>query len=272
MLSPAKLLALSNRVYCLLLYLYPVSFRREYGTHMAQLFRDDMRGTLRDDGRLAVVGLWLLAFFDLLKTAVAEHIWEIFNMPIEKLTRWSGPAGAMGGLLYALGIIGIAATNADAAVVGSVIAVVTVLLMVFGLFGLYKCLPTTIGRLNTLTFSVAAAGLLTLHIGWVISVWTHNFGNRVDVIAVGAIFLGLTIMGLAGMGIIALATQALGRWSFTPLLVSAAYIFMFSSGYLGPGSTAGTVLLLTVFVMSWLLLGVALWQTHEEPLEPGLFA
>jgi hypothetical protein len=70
MFSPAKLLALSNRLYCLLLYLYPTPFRREYGTHMAQVFRDDVRGILQDSGILAVMGLWPLAFFDLLKTAV----------------------------------------------------------------------------------------------------------------------------------------------------------------------------------------------------------
>ena len=81
MLSSARLLALSNRVYCLLLYLYPVPFRQEYGYHMAQLFRDDVRSTLRDSGRLAVVGLWLLAFFDLLKTAVDAQLHTLYHDP-----------------------------------------------------------------------------------------------------------------------------------------------------------------------------------------------
>ena len=265
MLSLAKLLALSNRVYCLLLYLYPTPFRREYGYDMAQLFRDDVRGTMQESGGVAVVGLWFLAFFDLLKTAVAEHVWELFHMPIDKLTRWSGPVGAVGGLLYALGVASIIYGPAPF----TISLLVTVPLLGLGLFGLYKCLPATESRLNTVAFAASVSGLLLSNSGSVILVWLDNPRSNWDqVIFIG---LGLWIMGFASMGAIALVNRRLGRLSFTPLLAVVALTGMGSLYGTDPTSPIG-IMLLTAYATSWILLGVALWQTHKEPQEPGLFA
>lgn len=265
MLSPAKWLALSNRIYCLLLYLYPAPFRREYGYHMAQVFRDDVRGTLQDRGRLAVVNLWLLAFLDLLKTAVTERIWEILHMPVEKLTRWSGPVGAVGGLLYAMGVASIIYGAAPF----TISLLVTVPLLGLGLFGLYKCLPATGGRLNTFAFTASVSGLLLSNTGAVILVWLDNPRSNWDqVIFIG---LGLWIMGFVGMGMIALAKQALGRLSFTPLITVVALTGMGALYGTDPTSLLG-MMLLTAYVISWILLGMVLWQAHRELQEPGVFA
>jgi len=264
MYSSAKLLALSNRVYYLLLYLYPARFRREYGYDMAQVFRDDVRGTLQEGGSLAVLDLWILALVDLVKTAVAEHFREIFHMPIEKLTRWSGPAGAIGGLLYAMGVALIIYGVAPYIIS----LLVTVPLLGLGLFGLYKCLPTTVGRLNTFAFTVSVIGLLMYNIGAAIMAWLEGLENNWAIVMFFG--FGLWIMGFAGMGIIAIAKQALGRLSFTPLLVPVAYIGLVLFGK-DPTSPIG-ITLLTTYAASWILLGVALWQAYWEPSEPGLFA
>ncbi|WP_420631351.1 hypothetical protein [Candidatus Leptofilum sp.] len=265
MFPSVKLLTLSNRIYCLLLYLYPASFRREYGTHMAQLFRDDVRGTLQESGGLAVMDLWLVAFFDLLKTAVAEHFLELFHMPIDKLTRWSGPVGAVGGLLYAVGVASIIYGAAPFTI--SLLA--TVPLLALRLFGLYKCLPATESRLNTVAFAASVSGLLLSNIGSVILVWSSNPRSNWDnMIFIG---LGLWIMGFAGMGAIALVNRTLGRLSFTPLLAVVALTGMGSLYGTDPTSPIG-ITLLTTYAASWILLGVALWQANREPLEPGTFA
>jgi len=262
MLSPTKLTTLSNRVYCLLLHLYPTSFRREYGYHMAQVFRDDVRGTLRESGSWAVMGLWILAFVDLLKTAVAEHIWEIFHMNIEKLTRWSGPAGALGGVLSAIGVASI--------VYGTTFTIISALLTApllgLGLFGLYKCFPTTV--VNRLTFSAALIGLLMSQISGVTIILLDNPDSLIWTMI---IFGCLLIVGLAGMGMIAMASQSLGRWSFTPLLVLVATLSQFSL-YGNQTFSSLWIIVLTFYAGSWILLGVGLWQTYEEPQEPGLFA
>lgn len=54
---------------------------------MAQVFRDQCREAYRRGGLKKVVWLWFPTFFDLTKTALAEHIWEVFHMfKMKKIT------------------------------------------------------------------------------------------------------------------------------------------------------------------------------------------
>lgn len=68
-----KGLAVSERVYRLLLLAYPSEFRREYGPCMAQLFRDCCRDDTRDN-RSGLWRLWLRTLLDLVQTAPKEHL------------------------------------------------------------------------------------------------------------------------------------------------------------------------------------------------------
>jgi hypothetical protein len=58
------------RLYALLLYLYPSSFRREYGEAMLQLFNDQRRSASGPGGRAM---LWLKTLRDLLGSVPAAH-------------------------------------------------------------------------------------------------------------------------------------------------------------------------------------------------------
>jgi len=62
------------KIFRFLLLAYPREFRREFGPEMAQLFRDCYLAEKRTSGPLGVWRLWLLTFFDLLKTAPKEHL------------------------------------------------------------------------------------------------------------------------------------------------------------------------------------------------------
>ena len=75
-------MTLSQRVFQLMLLVYPREFRREYGFHMSQVFRDCQRAEIRTGGTLRVGRLWLHAFFDLARTAPREH-WD--NLLKDKL-------------------------------------------------------------------------------------------------------------------------------------------------------------------------------------------
>lgn len=73
-------MSVSCQIYSLLLYLYPRSFRIAFGEPMAQLFHDKQRDALQT-GHLAVLcRLWGFTLFDLLKTAPAEHLAELFDV------------------------------------------------------------------------------------------------------------------------------------------------------------------------------------------------
>jgi hypothetical protein len=62
-----------ERVYRLLLTAYPLDFRREYGPHMNQVFRDCHRAELRRGNRLGSVILILRVLVDLIQTVPKEQ-------------------------------------------------------------------------------------------------------------------------------------------------------------------------------------------------------
>lgn len=62
--------SLGARLYALLIYLYPPSFRREYGESMLQLFNDQRRSVSGPGGHAM---LWLKTLRDLLLSVPAAH-------------------------------------------------------------------------------------------------------------------------------------------------------------------------------------------------------
>jgi len=252
-------LALSGRIYSLLLYAYPVPFRREYGRLMAQLFRDKARDTLQGSGTAGLIGLWFLTLIDLLKSAFAEHIWEVFHMPIEKLHRWSGPAAAIAGPLWVSLFLIEVEDN-----IRFLLFVPTALLMAVGLAGLYRRLPTSLRLGNRLALGVALIGLLLMLAAVLgLSLTEADIFWNTMVVAFPTL-----IAGIAGMGVIAISKRALGRLSFVTLAQAAFLLGMFSTGDSGGNPLQITFLVLYGF--SWMLLGVALWNAHEDAPGPAL--
>jgi hypothetical protein len=253
-------LAFSGRIYSLLLYAYPVPFRREYGRLMAQLFRDEARDTLQGSGTAGLIGLWFLTLFDLMKTAFAEHIWEVFHMPIEKLQRWSGPAAAIAGPLW----VSLFLIEVEDNLI-FLLFVPTLLLMAVGLAGLYRRLPASLRLGNTLAFGVTLIGLLLMLVSALgLSLTEGDLFWNMIVVA----FLTL-IVGIAGMGVIAISKRALGRLSFVPLAQAAFLVGTFFTGG-GSGPDPLQITFTVLFGICWMLLGVALWSTREDAPGPAL--
>ena len=67
------IVALSVRVYQALLLAYPTAFQREYGPHMAQLFRDCCLRAFRRGGPSGMVRLWLFTLLDLVHSVLEQH-------------------------------------------------------------------------------------------------------------------------------------------------------------------------------------------------------
>ena len=65
--------AFSTRIYRLLLVAYPAGFRRAYGRHMAQVFREACRDVYATSGRSGLFALWLRTLADLASTAFQER-------------------------------------------------------------------------------------------------------------------------------------------------------------------------------------------------------
>ena len=274
------LLTLCIRLYRFLLRAYPAPFRREFGREMALVFRDDLRATAHDRGAAALCRLWLLTFFDLLKTALAEHVWEAFHMPLEKLTRWSGPAAAIGGPLYFLGVIWIFGLDdgaGESVFRGVALFLSTMLLLGLAIYGLHRRLSCTTQGANRLAFGLAIGGLFVYSTG--LSVLF--LFPRWETIIYGIWPPGTVLMsvGLAGMGLTTLSRQALDRLSFTPLLIACCMAIMVTIAATefsrNPAYSILNPLLLsvmTLYALGWLLLGVALWRMQEDDADPRLLA
>ncbi len=70
----------SALVYNRLLVLYPQAFRREYGAHMAQVFRDCCREALHTNGITGLWRYWAIALGDRVVSAIAERRQEELSM------------------------------------------------------------------------------------------------------------------------------------------------------------------------------------------------
>jgi hypothetical protein len=91
-----RILRISNRTYQLLLAAYPSRFRRNYGRHMAQVFRDCCRDAYQQGGSGSVIALWMAAFYDLGTNALGEHVSTLVHDIEEKNVAHALLAGKQG--------------------------------------------------------------------------------------------------------------------------------------------------------------------------------
>jgi len=262
MLSPAKLLTLSNRVYCLLLYLYPAPFRREYGRDMAQVFRDDARQALRESGLTGFLSLWLTIVIDLNKTAFAEHLWQVLHRPQYKYVQWSGVAATIGGVVWLMPWF-LPWTNwLDEISETSqlLISLTGLTLVALGLSGLHLRLRASGSRISAPAFSLALIGLVLVISPVVVALVT---GPAVSAGPFGLVIGGVICLtlGLVIMGANALSHQALGALSFVPLALAGGYVALLISMWLSQSNPSIRFLIpifITLDMFCWLLLGAAL--------------
>lgn len=270
-MEQSKMLSFSNRIYSLLLRAYPAPFRREYGRDMTQVFRDDMRGTLRESGAGALFGLWFIILIDLFKTAFAEHIWEVFHMPVEKMTRWSGPAAAIGGILFSFGVIWIFGITRSVTSMALIVLLFlgTLPFLCLGLYGLYKGQSQFTGWRNGLLLGLSLFGLTLSNISTTVMILL----NRDELLFVGSAGYLLYIIGLGGMGLVSLRTQSLGKWSFAPMMISVMSLLGLLLLFLSAYEITPLMIIWEILVgLGWLFLGIGLLQNQGDQAGPAMLA
>jgi hypothetical protein len=256
-------LAVSDRLYCACLQLYPGAFRREFGLHMAQAFHDACREAQATRGAIGILRLWLPTACDLVATALPEHVEEGIQMSRSTLVRAAGAAAILGGALNLLVFLHHPHGLLRAAVPASIAC------LLLGVAGLHVLLWGREGRLGWLGFLSVGIGLLLGLIGMAGSALGVLNPNPVAPVINTGEHAGLVFIG-AGMllwGIVAVRTRALGRWSVLPLLFIGV-IGLSGSVFLVPAAFAaleGSVVPL-VFAACWILFGLALVMTRTPPL------
>ncbi len=98
------LISFSMGFYRFLLLFYPSRFRNEFGSHMAQVFRDACLDAYQKAGFLAMIDLWVLTLFDWIKSVIEEQLQRDTDMTREKFIRLSGWALILGAFSMGLGV------------------------------------------------------------------------------------------------------------------------------------------------------------------------
>ncbi len=70
----SSVLSASEKLYRLMLFVYPPAYRREYGPLMIQACRDLCRNTYRQRKAVGLVSLWVRLLVDLVTSAARQHL------------------------------------------------------------------------------------------------------------------------------------------------------------------------------------------------------
>ena len=282
---PDRLL-FSERLYKMLLYLYPKEFRAAYSQQMCLTFRDACRAAYGQNGVGGLLALWLPTLLDLLKSALEERARQgEIMMSRERLMTWAGPLTILVGLLWVLAsigefvlLVGLGSPDTFWDVFWFYPVALSFILMIPAFIGTrlrYQDATGGMGRLG-LTMSVIGCvgmflfvlvlflmGILLPHVEQ--DTWP-NYG-------IGACILSVMV-GHILFGLDALRNKPLPRWNVTPLLVGLPTILLIVPDLLIDGSTPNhfELTLTTTFLrfaltgICWILMGMAMTgvrQGHE---------
>lgn len=224
--SDPRLVSLSSAVYRAMITFYPEQFKRDFSSHMAQVFRDCCRRAYREGGVLALVALWTRTGLDYLKTLIEEYARGGTNMTREKFIKLSGWALIIGSVAIFVGWLAesrpqynqfnAASLPVDryanlAAAPLIAMGLVLVSLGMLGLLARYGAqsgglcnFALGLGALSGLVSAVGAIGLVTNDgdLNW----WMFIMG------------WGVQYLMLALFGVVCLRQKLLPRWNGLPLL------------------------------------------------------
>lgn len=258
----SQLLSLSERVYCALLVLYPADFRREYGQHMTQVFRDVCRDVYGRGGRQELMNWWVAALFDLVKTVITERRKVSFSMSQAKFIQWSGWLCIFGGIFFAAGSLGQLQPSSGSALPLSLYALVPgmalVMLGMIGIFLRYKSKMELFGKLSLLT-ALIGAGVTA--IGWLLTLTAVNGFWNVFILGWMVQLMGQTVFG--GF---ATTTRLLPKWNWALLIGSGLPLTIvvvgLGSRQMTSGANWAVFVMLLLIGIGWLLTG---WALNSQP-------
>jgi hypothetical protein len=268
-----RIVAVSDRVYRMILRVYPRVFRDEYEEEMVLTMRDQVRESWARNGGVGVTALWLRVLLDTSWSALVEHAKQGWGVSLSWRGLGYGLAVAVG---YPLAFVSFIAWSGE--LVGfetaenwllprrylyPVFAGPGFVLVGIGLRGLYRRLevskPATI-RCVALGVGLGLAGIAGVVAG--ISGPSDYFAG----FTIPAAFVLITV-GLASMGGMALRKRAFGLLSFVPLAAAAsAGVWFFSlrrqlsGGFHNVFQTSATIAHITM----WFILGLLLWASPPE--------
>lgn len=270
----------SERLYEVLLYLYPKEFRTVYGQQMCLTFRDACRIAYHRNGTVGLLTLWLPTLFDLFKSALEERARQgEITVSKAKLIAMAGPLTLVVGALWVVTSIGDFAfqtglSSDEAFLVFWIIPFfVSFVPMLFALIGTRLRFHQSAGILGRLGLALSVAGcagvIVFMLANLLLSGGAPEVGQRpwVNYVAVGCV-LSIRI-GYILFGVDALRYRLLPRGNLLPLLVGSTAVLSLPLDWFGvpaflPSQWATPFLHFAITGACWVLLGIALLAQRRE--------
>ncbi len=200
------IIAISAKVYQVLLVTYPAKFQQEYGPHMVQVFRDCCLRMFHQSGTNGILKLWAITFIDLISSALAEHLQKENEMSKSMFIKLSGWAFIVGSFAFM--------TILSGSIAGSVIGSILIAIGMLGLRARYGESVGSFGR-NFLLVGV---------VGMVLAYAAIPIFREVEILYLlpfagpAVLLIGLTMFGLA-----TLVKKPLSRANWLPLVAGIWY-------------------------------------------------
>ncbi len=260
------MVTLSIRLYRLFLYVYPKPFRREYGPHMLQVFRDLSIRAHHRLGPSGMLSLWALTLVDLLRSLVEEHLQRETFMSKNTLIRLGGWTMVVGGAATTLGLGGfliVAWLGFPAVRSGALEAVILTtmaygpLAAAIGLFGLRARFGDEVGKLGSNALLLGAIGGTVLIVVGIIREMPASSDGGFGFYGNGML---VTFAALALYGVLALQRKPQPRWNGLAVLAGVSFLFLLGAPVIGAALVAGpsSEVVPTIQFLAQVLLAVVL--------------
>lgn len=253
------MLTTSERVYQLLLWLYPPDYRREYGPDMMQLFRDLQRDALRQRGAAGLMGLWMRVIIDFAVSMLSEYRRHSARLSGAPFARSSGSLLMLVGCLFALGSIsqlqpGSHYTFHGVYLVSFMAFLSAVLLIPVGVLSFLALVAPYESAAAKSALWIAALGVpVGLFSAMMIEAIGHQDDGAWSVSVVGV------LAHLIGMGLYGIATNRLRTrtsWRLLPIAIAVIpFAIFFSDADNAHGPLYIDFAALVLLGLSWFLLG-----------------
>ncbi len=255
----------SEKVYRALLILYPVDFRREYGSSMAQVFRDVCRHKYQQQGRTGVVLWWCRTLLDLTFTVIEQRrkrelplSKSIFNQQAGMFLIWGGVFGVLAAFCHLQ-------PDDHSVFYGvyqflSLLFVPSFLLIGCGCLGLATRYAVALGTPGQWTLYLTAFGSLVMVMGSAAK--TALVGSLWNLYFVGVVFHVFALI-LFGVSFVRKPFLPIFRW--LPLQIAAGWLMMAGFTDRFPQSTDNllTFLLTAGVGLAWMGIGLVVNRPQQ---------
>lgn len=263
--SRLAVLRISERVYRLLITLYPSDFRREYHDDLMQHFRDLSRDACHTGGVISLVSLWGILSIDLIQSIFEAYRRAGFSMSKVKFAHWAGWFAVFGGIFFATSSVSQLQTGSLNTLYGvhqaAIYALIPGVLLVFlALVSIYLRFQRRLVLFGKIALGAAIAGMLGVMIGTTLmTLVSPDFW---------VVFLSGWMVYLAGWSVFAgysLSERLFPPWNVGVVIGSAmplaVALVMLSNQSTVSGPNWSGFMLLVMIGIGWVLAGWALIRT-----------